>query len=135
MWIIIILAIVVVIILAKFFSDKNRQADKIAKEGGMRRKYKTLVEHFLSGDTRAQVFRETSDSITVGLSNMGGTTLFVLTQTFGQITVQWKIDSPIFGKHKLEWDFPEYGDQHQMIERISNDLLKYQQNMMSNFGL
>lgn len=65
---------------------------------------------------------------------MGGTTLFILTQTFGNVTVQWKVDSPVFGKHKMEWDFPEYGDQEKMMEIIANDLEKFQQNLMSSHG-
>lgn len=134
MWIVIILLIVALII-GKFFYDRNQQAAKIAKEGGMRRKYRILIEHLMSGDSRSRIFQETSDTITVGLSNMGGSTLFVLTQTFGKLTVQWKVDSPMFGKHKMEWDFPEYGDQDQMLERILNDTGKYQQNMMNNLGI
>jgi hypothetical protein len=57
-----------------------------------------------------------------------------LTQTFGNLTVQWKLESPIFGSHNMEWDFPEYLDQEKMIERIENDLGKYQMNMMRANG-
>ena len=134
MWIVIIL-LVVVLYLVKFFYDKNQQAAKIAKEGGMRRKYQDLIEFLMSVDSRCRVLQETSESITVGLVNVGGSTLFDLTQTFGKLTVQWKVDSPIFGKHKMEWDFPEYGDQGKMHERILNDTEKYLQNLMGNLGI
>ncbi|MFW6046615.1 MAG: hypothetical protein ACOCP4_02350 [Candidatus Woesearchaeota archaeon] len=133
MWIVIIL-IIVAFIIGKFLYDRNQQAAKITMEGGMRNKYRYLIEFFMSGDSRTKIYQETSDSITMGISNMGGTTLFILTQTFGKVTVQWKVDSPVFGKHKMEWEFPEYGDQEKMAERIANDTGKYQQNIMNTMG-
>ena len=129
MWIAIIL--VIVFSVGKFLFDKNKQASKITMEGGMRNKYRDLIEFLKAGDSRTKIFQETSDSITLGLSNTGGTTLFILTQTFGYVTVQWEINNPIVGKHKMEWDFPEYGDQKKMTERIANDLGKYQKNLMN----
>ncbi|MDC9721877.1 MAG: hypothetical protein PSN34_03775 [Urechidicola sp.] len=132
MWTVII--VIVVFIIGKFLYDRNKQASKITMEGGMRNKYRELIEFLMSGDSRSKIYQETSDSITLGISNMGGTTLFILTQTVGKVTVQWKVDSPVFGKHKMEWDFAEYGDQGQMAERIANDTGKYQQNMMSTQG-
>ena len=133
MWVAIILAIVIFVI-GKFLIAKNKQSSKVTMEGGMRNKYRELIEIIKSGDHRTQIFQETSDSITLGLSNSGGTTLFILTQTFGNLTVQWKVDSPVFGKHNMEWDFPEYGDQNQIADRIMNDLGKFQGNMMSAHG-
>lgn len=133
MWITITL--VIVFIIGKFLFDKNKQASKITMEGGMRNKYHDLIGFLKAGDSRTKIFQETSDSITLGLSNTGGTTLFILTQTFGYVTVQWKIDNPIVGKHKMEWDFPEYSDQKKMTERIANDLEKYQKNLMDANGL
>lgn len=133
MWIALII-IALVFIIGKFLIDKNNQASKVTMEGGMRNKYRVLIEYLMSGDSRTRILNERYDSITVGLANMGGTTLFILTQTFGNVTVQWKIDSPVFGKHKMEWDFPEYGDQEKMMEIIANDLEKFQQNLMSSHG-
>lgn len=131
MWFIVVL-LVLVFIIGKFIYDKNQQASKIAREGGMRNKYQVLIKHLISGDSRSKVYQETSESITVGLSNVGGATLFILTQTFSKLTVQWKVNSPVFGKHKMEWDFPEYADQDQIFNKILNDIEKYQQNMMSS---
>lgn len=130
MWILIILLILIGIVIIKFLLDRNTQSSKIAMEGGMKIKYREVIQ-ILMRDPRTKIFNESSDSITLGLSNMGGTTLFILTQTFGNLTVQWKVDSPVFGKHKMEWDFPENSDQKNMAETIENDLGKYQRNIMS----
>lgn len=130
MWFLIVLLILVGIVIVKFLIDRSTQSSKIVMEGGMKNKYHDLVQ-FLMKAPRTKIFNETSDSITFGLSNMGGTTLFILTQTFGNVTVQWKVDSPVFGKHKMEWDFKENADQKNMAETIENDLELYQRKIMN----
>ena len=132
MWTFIIL--VVVFIIGKFLYDANQQSSKVKKEGGMKVKYWELIEALMSGDSRTKVFQETSNSITFGLSNAGGRTIYILTQTFGKVTIQWKVDSPVFGKHSLEWDFPEYGDQQKMVEQVINDAGRYTENIMRARG-
>lgn len=132
MWIVII--VIVVFIIGKFLLDKNEQAGKITMQGGMKNKYKELIEYLMSGDMRTRIFEETSDSLTLGLSNAGGSTLFVLIQSFGKVTVQWKLNSPIYGKHKLEWSFDEFKDQEEMADVIFNNIAKYDKNLMETFG-
>lgn len=131
MKIIIILVITVIIyIIIKFLSDVNRQKGNIRREGGMQKKYQILLNHILSADSKARIIRVTDDSITAGVQSIGGTTLFILTQTFGNITVQWKVDSPLFGKHHLEWDFNESMNQDIMFDKISKDLIDYQNKLL-----
>ncbi len=129
-----ILILIISIFLIRFFYTRNKQAQKIAREGGMLHKYRTLIEIISSGDSRVKIYKVTSDSVLLGLSNIGGSTMFYLTQTFGHISVQWKVDSPILGKQSLEWDFDEYLDQEKMFEKINNDITKYQNNMMTAKG-
>jgi len=134
MWIFLIV-IVIVFIIGKFIYDKNQQSAKVTMEGGMRNKYRQLIGFITSGDPKTKIFQETSDSISLGVSSISGSTLFILTQTFGKVTVQWKVESSVFGKHKMEWDFDEYLDQEKMIEKIVNDTSKYQSNLMNGLGL
>lgn len=129
MWTIII--IIGAIILIKFIYDTSQQKQKVSKEGGMLHKYRILVDALLSGDQRTKIHQVTGDSVIIGLSNVGGSTMFFLTQTFGKLTVQWKVESPVLGKHKLEWEFDEYLDQEKMMQKIMNDLTKYQNNVMT----
>ncbi len=44
------------------------------------------------------------------------------------------MESPVFGKHKMEWTFPEYADQFKMAETLMNDLGKYQENVKTAKG-
>ena len=122
------LIIVVVLIVFKFLYDKNKQSVQIGRQGGMSTKYKTIVAHLMSGHSSAKIFQETSDSMTFGVSSAGGTTIFRLIQTFSKVSITWEMNSPLFGKHKLEWEFPEFMDQDKMHEKIGNDLAQYQEN-------
>jgi len=131
MWIIIIL--IVAFIIGKFLYDTNKQADTVAKQGGMRTKYRTLINHFLSSAPQTRIFDEGAAFITIGVSNIGGTTTFDIQQTYGRVTIRWKVNSPVFGKHNLEWSFNEFEDQDKIIGKIENDLSKYQANVMQNY--
>ena len=121
----------IVYIIGKFLYDKYQQSTKIAMQGGMRNKYHELIGFLMKGDSRIKIYQETSDSITLGISGIGGSSLFILIQTFSQVKVQWKVESPLYGKHKLEWNFREYDDQTKMAEIILNDTSEYQQNLMN----
>ena len=133
MWTIII--VIVIFIIGLFLYDTSKQSTQIKREGGMSIKYRELIKYIMSGDSRSRIMQETSNSLTLGVSNAGGTTLYILTQTYGKLTVQWKVDSPAFGRHYKEWDFQEYEDQERMMARIMNDLEKYQRNVMVSKGL
>lgn len=132
MWIFVLLILVGITI--KFFYEMNKQKRHVARQGGMQHKYRRLIEHIKSSDPRTKICNETGNSIMVGLSNVGGATFFTIMQTFGKVTVQWEMNSPIFGKHNLEWDFDEYLDQDKMMEKITNDLKHYQSNVITSQG-
>jgi len=129
MWTFII--IIIVLIIVKFLYDKNQQRVQIGRQGGMTNKYRTLIDNLMSGHSNTKIFQETADSLSLGVSGAGGITIFRLVQTFGNITIRWKMNSPLFGKHKLKWEFPEYMDQDQMFVQITIDLAKYQENAMN----
>jgi hypothetical protein len=130
MWIFILL--VVIGILIKFFYDMGKQKEHVARQGGMQHKFRRLIEQIKMGDPRSRIYRVTGDQIILGVSNMGGKTIFIITQTFGRVTIQWNLESPVFGKHNLEWEFDEYLEQDKMMEKITNDLMHYQNNVITS---
>jgi hypothetical protein len=131
----ILIIIAVVAIITSFAWESYRQSKKMAKAGGMMNKYALLTHYIQSGDPQVRITKQTTTSVDFCLSKAGGITTFFLTQTFESLSIQWKMRSPIFGSHKLEWDFHEYLDQEKMIARIDNDLEKYQTHVMSRLAI
>ena len=123
---------VIALLTGIFFYEIKIKAIQIANEGGMINKYQDLIENLNNLDSRSRIFKETSDSVTLGVSKMSGTILFLVIQTFDNVTVVCIISNSIFDKHKIEWEFPEYGNQKRMAEEIFYDLEKYNQNLLSN---
>jgi len=129
----VLVVIVIVIIIVVFISKNKKQNEHIAKQGGMKKKYSELIDYIASQDNRVKIINETGNSVLLGLNTVGGNTTFHLVQTYGDITIQWKMKSPMYGNHNLEWSFDEFMDQSKMIDKIENDLGKYQNNIMQNY--
>ena len=126
--------IIVVGILIFFFAkDSTQQSRAVIKQGGMKIKYRILIDLFLQLDPRMSINQETNWFIAVSSSNYGGSVAFLIHQTFGKVTIQWKTNSALLGKHEIEWTFNEFMDQHAMFDKIENDIGKYNDNVMSNF--
>lgn len=133
MWWIVIIGIVLFTII-KFASDNNKQANAVAKQGGMRNKYRTLVEYALAGHQHSHIIREDGTSVTVGCSSPGGSTYFDIVQTFGTVTIRWHSTSVLVGNHKLEWQFDEFIDQNIMVNKIEHDIEVYMTNVLQKFS-
>lgn len=132
MWWIVILVIVAIIVI-KIASEANENANRVTAQGGMKIKYRALVNYVLSGDANARIVRESANCIDIGAISSGGQTLVCITHINDIVRIEWKAESPIFGKHKLKWEFGEFMDQNEMIEKIEHDLGIYQSNMMQKY--
>lgn len=126
-----LLGIIFLITIIRFARDSFKQSDKVTKEGGMRKKYSVIVNWLLE-DENARIVNETSTAIMIGKKGYSGS-IFDIVQTFDTVTIQCKLNNMVLGNHKLEWSFPEYGDQREMIKRIENDVSIYTNNVMSKF--
>ena len=133
MWRTIIIAIIAWN-LFRFFSDFSKQKEKMEKIGGVKKKYSTLINTILSGDSKCRIIQETSTFIRIGVSGISGSTLFDITQTFGTVTIQYKVDSTVFGKNKLEWVFDENMNQVTMLEKINADIEELTLKIISKFS-
>lgn len=131
MWWIIIIVIAFIVI--KFALDANKQADSVIKQGGMRKKYRVLIDNLLSGNENSKIFSETTTFVSLGVRGLGGSTIFNIQQTFGTVSIKWNAENPIFGRHTLNWSFDEFFDQYKMLDKISNDINTYQSNIMQKF--
>lgn len=131
MWWIIIA--IIIFIAFKFFSDLNKQSNAVAKQGGMRKKYSTLVDYFLAGNQNSRIVQEESTFIRVGAVNPAASTYFDIAQTFGNVTIQWISKSVPLGNHKIEWTFNEFEDQNKIIQKIEHDVEVYMSKVLTKF--
>ena len=113
--------------------DSNAQSNAVAKLGGMRKKYSILVDYFLTENENCRIIQENSTFIRVGAANPAASTYFDIAQTYGTVTIQWSSKSILLGKHKLEWQFNEFANQHEMIRQIEHDVKTYMGNVLSKF--
>ena len=114
----IFIIIVVVVIITKFAKNSIEETDKMVKEGGMRIKYKTLIDNFIDPSSGMKVIEETNKYVCVGMTNSCGSVVFHFQHTFNQIDVTFEMKNIFIGNHKLDWSFPETMDQDEMIEQI-----------------
>lgn len=134
MWWIIIFVIVIISIIG-FTKDLSKETKSVQKQGGMRVKYRILINHFLDGnDNKARIIQETSTFINIGFTSAGGRTAIFITHTFGKVVIEWKVDSPVFGKHQLKWQFDENADQREMAEKVENEAFKYQSGILQKLS-
>lgn len=121
----ILIGIIAIYVIIRFLRALNIQEKKVAVEGGMKRKYSILVNWALDSHPDARIIQETLSSISVGVKGVSGSTTFQFVQTFGTVTVQYIVRDVVMGNHTLEWSFPEYGNQEEMISKIEREISNY----------
>lgn len=74
--------IIIAIIIFSFAKDSYKESDKIVKEGGIRKKYKVLIDNFIEPESGMKVIKETNSYCCVGLQNQLGHVVFHFQHTF-----------------------------------------------------
>lgn len=121
MWTYIIIIIGLIII--KFLYDTAKQSSRVKSEGGIRKKYNVLIEHFLSGHERCRILQESNTFVSVGVSGPAGSQIYSIYPSYGNVTILMEMkNNPLFGNMKLEWTFPENMNQEHMILNINKDI-------------
>ena len=132
MWLIIL--IIAILIVGNAIYAKQEQKVKIEKEGGMYQKYSELINTLLSGHSNTKIERITGDSVTLEATSIGGSTTYILQQVGNRLAIKWIVNSPVFGKHHLDFMFHEYEDQSSILEKMANDIGKYHENVAKAQG-
>ena len=126
--------LVVILIVGKFLFDSVQQSNKISSEGGVRKKYKVLIDSLLSADPRNKVFQETNTFVAVGISGAAGSQIFYIQATLGTVTIQMKVNNnPLFGNLNMEWKFPESMNQEHMLIKMNEDISKKMQSLIERY--
>ncbi|MCH5308364.1 MAG: hypothetical protein J1E58_00780 [Prevotella sp.] len=126
--------LVIILIVGKFLFDSMQQSDKMKSEGGVRKKYKVLVDSLLAADPRNKIFQETNTFVSVGISGVAGSQIFNIQATFGTVTIQMKVsNNPLLGNINMEWQFPESMNQEHMLMKMNDDINKKMQSLMERY--
>ena len=117
---------IVVFIAFKLGSTSGQVVGSVQSSGGMRVKYAKLLDNILGGHKDSQIFVETRTYIRAGVSNYGGTTLFHIQQSTGNIVIiHYEVkDNPVIPPYQLEWTFPDDMDQDEMMAIMAMDMQK-----------
>lgn len=117
-----IIAIVAFIIL-KFIYDSVKQSSEVKAEGGIRKKYSVLINHFLNSHERCRVLQDSNTFVSVGIIGPAGSQIYHVYPSYGNVSIRMEIkNNPIFGNMKMEWTFPEDMDQEDMIHNINKGI-------------
>ena len=131
---VIFLIIIIVIVVVHFAKDSYNESEKVAKEGGIRTKYKMLIDNFADPSSGMHIIKETNKYISLGMTNSAGSINFNFQHTFNQIDVTFEMNNVFVGNHKLNWSFPETMDQNEMIYQIETRTKQYIDNVTSKFN-
>ncbi len=112
----IIIAGLVIFIIYKFLSDRNKLLDKIAHEGGLRIKFRVLIDGLMEGDN-AKIEYDQRDSIVVTWRGYSQFHQFQITPAFNKFEIIWKAR---IAHHSLEnkWMFNDHDDQEAVLNLI-----------------
>jgi hypothetical protein len=116
MWWIIIIAVVIYIIY-KYTSDRNKLLTGIESRGGLQRKYRELISCILAESPGARIVNVTRDTIVINW-NLGQ---FIIFQLFDKVRITWKMNLPT-GVIQDSLEFPVSLDQQLMAKRIENSI-------------
>jgi hypothetical protein len=127
-WILLFVGAVVIYL---FISTKKEEVSKVKNQGGLYLKYQELIDYFLT-IPNIKVEKKNSYSVILAVKDANVVTRFTIGHGFEDVSVFWVHHSTMFGKHSLNWNFPESLPQSQMIDIIEQELELYQRNLISD---
>lgn len=127
------IGIIAVVLIGKFLYDLSQQKKELEKDGGVVRKYATLIAFIMAVSERNRMHDVRADGVTIADLRVHTNTVIHIIETFGTVTIQWNLESIAFGKHRLEWEFNAQGDQRKMFEIFARDVSEYQQRVLEKF--
>lgn len=116
MWLIISIVVIIVILRVIGSDHKNHVDTHINRYGGMKEKYKLLINYFESGGLK--ITRVTGDSIELSTNSA----VWYLDYVGNNLEVRMKSIVPVLGKVDKKWIFPDGYPQEKMIEEIDNHM-------------
>jgi hypothetical protein len=107
-----------------FFRDRDKMlSSKVDSYGGMRVKYKTIIEALLK-DPQARVTKEERDMIIISLKSPNTMTSFVIIQNFYDVEIVWNADLAHLGKYHHKWVYNAATNQDLILKDIRNHIFQ-----------
>lgn len=125
MWTFIIICIIG-FVLFNFLSDKEENLKTIDSQGGLKKKYDTLISRLW--DDNSEITRLTRDTICFKVKTKYYLHQFTIFQTFGKVTITWDSKSAL-STFSEQWEFLDYEDQ----EEMANIIIQKMQHRLTSF--
>ena len=114
-----IIIIAVIVFFIYLVSKDNADIQNVNKFGGLKNKYKILIEHIMSRNSFYKLNEINSNNIE--LTNTG--MRFKLIELDKKLQITWHWDSFVSGKsHTVQWLFDEFENQDEMYKKLDNDM-------------
>lgn len=127
----IVVAVVIVFVIGKFFIDRDKMIEKqVDNQGGMRVKYKTLID-LLTQEPSAKIVETKRDMVHIRSQGNPCSTDFFIIEHFDASRIEYVGNMGLLGVHKLDWKFPQNFSQEKMYEKIGTDINEKMQKIFS----
>lgn len=96
-----------------------------SSDGRMRQKYSKPLNHILEGHRGCKILKETSNYISAGVSNYGGSTLFKIHDDPNRniVNIEYEVSkNPVVPNFLLNFSFPDSKDQEEMMIEIAKGI-------------
>ncbi len=118
-WIIIVIVLAIVIFFVRHSDQTINEINHIGKHGGLKNKYKVVIDKIMSRNSLYQLKEHYSNDIELLCTG----TVFHLTEVKKVLKITWAWNSFVSGKsHGLKWCFDEFQNQDEMYEIIDKDI-------------
>ncbi|NPD92167.1 hypothetical protein [Xylanibacter muris] len=92
-----------------------------------------MTEFILSEFPNCEIIKEDNASITIGYEGVNGSTYFYIERKSKMISILYRTETTVFGKHELEWKFYEPMEQETIITKIKKDISDYNTKIKVDF--
>jgi hypothetical protein len=115
-----ILIALVIFFVYLFLSDREKMLKKIDENAGMRGKYSYLLSHLMvSSDSRISSLSR--QNIVINTIDGYFHNTYSILETTSILIIKWNSQSPV-GRFSKEWKFPINLSQHEMFNKMNQDI-------------
>jgi len=120
-----VIVLIVGLIVVAFVMAISRKNAKIRMQGGMRKKYSTLIDLIQEAYPEGKVHKELGDSILIIAQASTALIMFDIQATFqDKLIITWKARLPSGATIKNKWRYHWEDDQREIFEQMTLDVAR-----------